>query len=208
MENFSSLAEKSISFLGDSITAFNIYQYQVQDLINAKTIYNYGVPGSTISGSDEISFINRASQVTPDSDIVFVFGGTNDFHYNRPLGQMSDAVSAETFYAGVKLLIQSLQKQCPKSAIIFATPLQRTMEAENGHDGINALGYELKQYVEALLQVCQNNSIPVIDLFHNSRITVANACDYLSDGLHPNDTGLTILAEDIAQGLSDLYAKQ
>ena len=208
MKTTSSLAGKNISFLGDSITAFNIYQYRVQELIKAETINNYGVPGSTISGNDEISFIKRVSQIDPASDIVFVFGGTNDFHYSLPLGQILDFPSPDSYYAAIKLLIQLLKQQCPKADIVFATPLQRTMEAENGNNGLNVLGNELKQYVDALLEVCQSNNVPVIDLYHNSRITVSNACDYLSDGLHPNDTGLTILAEDIAQGLNNLYAEQ
>lgn len=199
------LSGKTISFLGDSITAFHVYQYQVQELVHAAAVNNYGVPGSAIGSSDETSFTARASQIAPESDLVFVFGATNDFHYNIPLGQMSDAAASGSFFAGTKLLIELLKKQCPKADLIFATPLQRVMEAENGHDGINALGLELKQYVGAMLEVCEACGVPVVDLFHHSRITVSTAAAYLSDGLHPNEIGLSVLAEDIAEGLNAIY---
>ena len=93
MCNTLSLSKDTISFLGDSITAFNIYQYQVQKLVKAKSINSYGVPGSTISGNAQESFINRVSQIDPASDLVFVFGGVNDFYFSMPLGQMSDLSS-------------------------------------------------------------------------------------------------------------------
>lgn len=207
MCNTVSLSKDTISFLGDSITAFNIYQYQVQKLVKAKSINSYGVPGSTISGNAQESFINRVSQIDSASDLVFIFGGVNDFYFSMPLGQMSDLPSCDSFYAGVKLLIQLIKEQCIKATVVFATPLQCTIEAENGHDGRNLHGYGLEQYVQAILEVCQNEHVPVIDLFHGSRLTATNASEYLSDGVHPNERGLTILAQDIAQGLIGIYAE-
>lgn len=193
-----------ISFFGDSITAFDIYQRQVQTLLNAKEIHSCGVPGSTISGAGNDTFLARAGQLAPESELVFVFGGVNDFYYGLPLGLPDDEPSSASFCGSVRLLTQLVREQCPKAAVVFATPLQCTVEAENGHDGINLRGHTLEQYAEAILTVCRSEGVPVIDLYHDGSITAANAARYLSDGVHPNAEGMTVLAWDIAKGLKKL----
>ena len=208
MSHTFSLSEATISILGDSITAFNVYQPQLQELVKAKAINTYGVPGSTMSGAAENSFLARVQQIEPASDLVFVFGGVNDFYFSVPLGQVSDSPSCDTFYAGVRLLIWLIRERCPQAALVFATPLQCTVEAENGHDGKNLHGHSLKQYAQAILEVCQSEHVPVIDLHGCSKLTAANASEYLSDGVHPNEQGMAVLAQDIARGLDELLPRQ
>lgn len=198
-----SWAGKKVAFLGDSITEFNNYQYKVQDILGFETVYNHGKTGTAITGSESWSFTNRAESIEEDADVIFVFGGTNDYHYSKKLGDDNGRANTYTFYGAVRTLCDRLTTAYPKAHIVFATPLKRVMEAEQGSEGVNKEGCTLEDYAEAIKTVCSAyENISVIDLYNESAIGIDNAPEYLYDGLHPNESGFAVLAQDIAESLN------
>ena len=192
---------KTLAFLGDSITEMAGYQGRVKRLLGAKKIDTYAVGGTTISGRNQ-SFTVRAPEIEADADLIFVLGGTNDFHINTPIGAITDQANTETFYGAVRLLCEILTEQHPDAVIVFATPLQRTNPADQGVDGKNRQGLKLSAYADAIIHVCAEFEIPVLDFYNTSAITEETSQQYLFDGLHPNTDGFIVMAKEIAAYLS------
>ena len=191
---------KKIAFLGDSITELNGFQATVKELLQADTIYSYGKSGTTIGG-DNLSFTNSMSQVADDADLIFVFGGTNDFHISWPLGSMDSRVNKNSFYGATRMICEYFQENYSEAVIVFITPLQRTLPPMSGEGTKNARGFELVDYVDAIIEVCKVYEIPVLDLYETSAITVETAEQYLYDGIHPNAEGFAVLANEMVSYL-------
>ena len=200
---------KTIAFLGDSITAFakHVNKYA---LLTGSTALNYGVGGTRITStslSDTTSFIARYSSMS-DADMVIVFGGTNDFGTGTPaFGLFSDRV-VTTYYGALHLLCQGLLTKYPRKPIIFMTPIHRVSEYDvNFAPTTNTwTAKTLKEYVQAIKDVCAFYSIPVLDSYSESGLDVTiNGTYYFADGLHPTDFGGYKLASYMYPKLELIY---
>ena len=196
---------KVISAIGDSITdGFgssdgNGYLMELSDILNLKRINNYGVASTAIGGTDDTAFVNRFlneslstyQEIDSETDLIFIFGGHNDFETQGNLGDTTN----ETLYGSLYLLYNGLKEKYPSATIVFATPLQRA--EEGGNNFMRGVARIIKDY-------CDTNNIPVIDLYNESGITIENSSTYLMDGVHPNDEGYTLVANAIANFLLNL----
>ncbi len=216
------LEGKKINFLGDSITqgigveeSCNFYVNRIAERYGA-VCRNYGISGTRIARqktpsedpSHDLYFGSRVEGMDPDADIIFVFGGTNDFgHGDAPLGTMDDR-TLDTFYGGLHLLYQQLMTKYPGKVIVIATPLHRTNEDNVRGDGNKAEDVApLKTYAEIIREVAEYYSLPVLDLFRVSGLqpkVQAHLEMFVPDGLHPNDAGHAILADRIGAFLESI----
>ncbi len=210
------LQNKKVGFLGDSITfgvgtsnAENNYKGSCFPDLFAKLsgakAYNYGVSGTRIAKQSVPipyepkagHYILRVDTMEPELDVVVVFGGTNDFgHGDAPLGNFSDR-GDDTFYGALHSLIVALINRYPRATIVFLTPLHRDGEFKL----INSMGLRrepLIRYIEAIREVAEYYSVPVLDLYKNSgmqpSVDVIREI-YLPDGLHPSDAGAKKIAD-------------
>lgn len=218
------LKGKKINFIGDSITEGarvenpeNIYTNILKRELGLAEARNYGIGGSRIARirkpeglpSDE-DFNMRAERMDPDFDVVVVFGGTNDFgHGVIPLGEMGDS-DPYTFYGALKTLCLYLIKSYPHKQIVFMTPLHRLNEEldynKRKEEG-NPNARPLSDFVNAIREVCELFSIPVLDMFKESGMParVWAWCEgHMPDGLHPNDNGQKIIANKLKKFLENL----
>jgi len=202
------LKGKKIAFLGDSITEgvgvsslARVYWNLVGQRTGAE-VYGYGIGGTRITPNhlegynayiDANWFGTRVEKMIPDADIVVVFGGTNDFgHGDAPMGTVKDRTN-DTFYGACHMLMQQLINRYPYAQLIVMTPLHRIGEEMMPFNeaGIRRAGI-LKNYVDAIRDVAEFYSVPVVDLFAESglqpRVKILREL-YMPDGLHPNDLG-------------------
>ena len=140
------------------------------------------------------------------SDIIVVFGGTNDFgHGDAPLGTFEDN-TPNTFYGAMHVLCCDLISKFPNSEIIFMTPLHRIGEDFLVNE--RALPrVALSNYVDAIIEVCRYYSLPVLDLFSTSGIQPAIPVikeKYMPDGLHPSDAGARRIADRLVAFLKKM----
>ena len=132
-----------------------------------------------------------------NADLIVVFGGTNDYgHGDAAMGAFFDR-SEYTFYGAVHSLINKLSNKYPEARLVFMTPLHRDNEDApfNSH-GVRV--HPLKDYVNAIREVCEFYSVPVLDLYKDSGMQPAIAVHrslYMPDGLHPSDKGAVRIAE-------------
>lgn len=188
------------NFLGDSITEgcgvadmeHNIFWQRLGEECELAAYRGYGIGGTRIAIQHTESenpvwdqhFISRVDEMDPEADLIVVFGGTNDFgHGDAPIGMMNDR-SPYTFYGACHVLIKKLLTRYPDAQIVFMTPLHRTFE-ESGER-------RLKDFVNAIREVTEFYSIPVLDLYATSGLQPQVPVimeKFCPDGLHPNDAG-------------------
>ena len=209
------LKNKKITFLGDSITEScgaskkeNGFVYRIKEKTGAE-IKELGIGGTRIAYKFIPSLDNliydkfyetRIDEIPCDSEMIVVFGGTNDYgHGDAPLGIMGDT-TIFTFYGAVYSLIKKLKYAFPNSRIVFATPIHREFE----HDR----GLNLVDYVNAIKEVCASLNVPVMDMYNLYKVNPEKEEDkikYAPDGLHPNDLGHDLLSDCFIENLEKFF---
>ena len=202
------LEGKVISCLGDSITQGVgnndvSWAHYLADMLPVKRINNYGIAGTRITkgpGWDQ-PFVDRYDKMDPESDIIIVFGGINDCNHALPLGTV-DSYDVETFYGALNTICDGLQKKYPLADIMFITPMKASgFKGYRNWKVRSENGLCLLDYRKAIMDVCENHSIPVLDLFSESGFTpdIPEIQKLLlPDGLHPSKEGYLKMARKIA----------
>lgn len=209
-----------IAFLGDSITEGvgasthdKIYHQVLKERAGLKATVNYGISGTRIARqsipSDEPSFdkhfVTRVEDMESDSDVVVVFGGTNDYgHGDAAFGKFEDRCD-DTFYGALHMLMQKLIGKYPEKPIVFMTPLHRVGELIPSvkRDRVCLLS----DYVRAICEVAEYYSVPVLNLYAVSGMSPNVEVQqqlYFPDGLHPSDKGHERIAEKLEHFLKAL----
>lgn len=200
-----------IIFLGDSITAGagagtveNMYTAQIEKLTGAEVL-NYGVGGTRIARQTKPSadpsfdkdFLQRAQTMEKEADLVFVFGGTNDYgHGDAPIGAITDE-TPYTFCGALNLLIDYLSGVYGVEKVWFILPVHRKNEDDpHGEFGCKKIAAgSLSDYINAEISVLDNRGVEYLDL---RDVIPADKLDELTaDGVHPDATGHKLLAEAI-----------
>jgi lysophospholipase L1-like esterase len=104
---------------------------------------------------------------------------------------MGDAPSAGTFYGDILNAIQRISAANVTARLIFLSPyrLARSTDTQNNN------------VLKALKDVCGLYGIPVIDQLNDSSISTLTAATYLTDGVHPNQTGFDRITAHINRKL-------
>ena len=180
--------------LGDSISAGyytdKTFYTVAKDILHMSEFVNYGISGNCIGGNGTTPMSTRYTEMRDDLDIIIVAGGVNDMGLNVTLGNISDT-TASTFYGALKVLCEGLLNKYPKSTIIFFTPAQ-VGKPINFYGEPNAQGYSVKDYRDAILEVCSLYPVYVYDNYTMSGIYPKNNTNrniYTKDGLHWNTAG-------------------
>ena len=200
-----------INFLGDSITegccATGNFGYVeiLGERYGLAAARNYGIGGTRMARQRipsaesrfDLDFCGRFRDMDPDADVIFVFGGTNDHgHGDAPLGTGSDR-TPDTFIGACHYLFAGLREAFPKAKIVVATPLHRAEESR-------ADGVTLEDYVNHIRRIAAEHNLPLLDLYESSAINWDTLDRLTTDGLHPNDEGHSILADEIGEFLQGL----
>ncbi len=185
----------SISFLGDSITVGYYSSYSYADLVcddMGAVGYNYGISGNTLASDEGNGMVDRYGKMH-SSDVIVVYGGSNDFYDDVVLGSIT-SWNNEEFYGALRNLCSGLKAQYPNAHIVFMTPLHgEFLGMSTSND--NGAGSTMALYVRAIKNVCADYDIPVLDLYDGFAINGDNYEEYTSDGLHPNEKGHKKIAE-------------
>lgn len=225
-----------IGFLGDSITYNGQYVSEVTKQLGCVPV-NYGVSSSTIAKLNSpvewpAPFVDRYGSMDNDLRALVVFGGVNDFQLGVPMGEFnkynSNGSLDNTFYGAMHTLCRGLKGKYPYIPIVFVTPMHMRFDDPNwtrcdytlnredtlvenvywtpGAAGQEAGGH-LKDYVNAIKEVCAFYSLPVIDMYAQSTINALLDIDMNNktlDGTHPNDYGGHIIGDIISKELLKL----
>ncbi len=218
------LKGKKISFLGDSITegvgveniADNRYDNVIKRTCGLCEVCNYGISGTRLAHQSaasekprfDLCFCGRAYDLDPESDIIVVFGGTNDYgHGDAPFGEMKDK-TPDTFTGAVDFLMTLLKTEYSGKQIVFMTPARRAGDkAVSEHPSKRPDARELYAYVDVIVKKGCEHGIPVLNLYENLGIDPnidAEMEKYTADGLHFNDLGHSMIAERLIDFLKQI----
>ena len=215
-------ASKKITCVGDSITAGSgttrTYWSILNETLHPESMTGMGVAGSCVSvksdyGTSNSPLIRRYSSI-PESDIITIYMGTNDYGHETPMGTAEDTEDI-SFYGALDVIITGIQKAHPDAKLVWITPTHRygfgtskLLGTAFTYDYLpNGRGYSLNDYVDAIKEVCQKYDVPVIDLFTLSGMDPSLSevrRQYMPDGLHPNSSGHEKIATIIAKALNNI----
>ena len=186
----------------------NTWWMRVINTLGASLGINESWRGTRVSGTGDSAFNNqtRISHLggngTPD--LILVFGGTNDAGNDVTLGtfnggnysdydtaQKIAALPVTTFADAYKAMLIRLMYTYPTSEIVCILPTFTTSYYEIS---------DLDNYVEVIKEACDFFGIKWIDV-RVSGITIFNKDSYLVDGIHPNATGMSLLADKVYKHL-------
>lgn len=215
-ERFSSY---KVIFAGDSITEKNSratinWVDCVTTWLNITSYTNEAVGGTGIirSNGDSPCMLDRVDNWVKNANLILIMGNMNDYSGHllneNTLGVFGDT-SLETEYGVVNTFLQKVMNKYPLAKIgwIISTPREYQNDAGLPSGYLYGKNSVFENASNAIKEVCENYSIPVLDLFHNSNLhpwNDENRKEYFStssytsgDGVHPNDKGQKIIAYKI-----------
>jgi len=183
----SKLTGKTLVALGDSL----FYGHKLgQELTwlhllgekHGMTVYNHGINSNTVAYVEGRSEpMCRRYKDMEDADYVVVLGGANDRNQNVPMGPF-DSHDDKTFHGALRVLIEGLIEKYPKARILFMTNYNRRPE--------NDIGLSDRDYVDAMLAVTAEYSIPCFDNYRCCGISFQNPAHsaWMDEGVVRNGT--------------------
>ncbi|MBW5474267.1 SGNH/GDSL hydrolase family protein [Enterococcus gallinarum] len=221
---------KKISFLGDSITTYagyiptgNVAFYPSSGAIKdvnltwwkklidkssgkLELLVNNSWSGSrvTTTGGTDSAGITRAELLdsqTDNPDIIIVYMGVNDFNNNVPIGTF-DGTSAlpnvtTTFGEAYGILLNKVVNKYPTAKVYCATI---PINSRGPYPRTNANGDTLASYNDRIRKIGESFGADILD-FAKAGFNHVSAANFTSDGLHPNESGMTIMFDKARKAL-------
>lgn len=197
--------------IGDSITYLNDHQDETGNRITKgyMTLISEKFPRVSYinKGYNGWTSINIADKIEtlelPEAEVYSVFLGTNDWWQGKDLGTISDyelKTGTKTVYGAFRVITDKLKQLNKKAKIILITPMQRGDFVYINNQKNNAFGsykakngQNLEEFANAISAIGKLEKIPVVDLYHDSGMTVENMVNFkkLKDPATGNYTNFT-----------------
>lgn len=186
--------------VGDSLTEKNSrttknYHDYIGDATGINVI-NMGLSGTGYANgaSSNNAFYQRISNVPTNADVVTIFGSGNDMSSGLGLGTPTDT-GTETLCGCINTTIDNLIAIMPAVSLGIVSPTPWVGSSPANADG------GMAKYCAAMKTICENRSIPFLDLFHCSNLRPwteeGRAACYTKDdgnGVHPDEKGHALIA--------------
>ncbi|MBD5511174.1 MAG: SGNH/GDSL hydrolase family protein [Lachnospiraceae bacterium] len=208
-----------INFIGDSITeGFGgsqdadgrqiSYVNYVQEALQFGEVCNHGRGSATIapySDNDERAIGAHEDEFFgSEYEIAVFYAGVNDFLAGPEVKDFGvlDNGTTEGYCGELQRIVNVMKTKCPNTLFFFVTAYPTFAQASLHVKYINFEGIPtLDDYMNPIRIVAQRNGYPVIDIYNTGLMDTHDADtaeNFLSDWIHPNDTGYRILGDHIA----------
>lgn len=213
-------SDVKITILGDSITAATnldeeeqlkyAYPVLLEEILGCKEVVNLGKGGSAISRVGHYPMVERWENIPKDSDIIIVFGGTNDclfenkwefghIEYDLRMNEKTFCGDLDEMASGMKYVYKDHNEGKEVKFLYINPPSTILNDSVYAMDTGNMV--HQKTFAEAINTIVPPYGFEVIDLYNNN---ILNSHDkdvnaqFVPDGVHCSPEGYRILAEHIA----------
>ena len=187
----------SIGTEGESYATYAAYGGTMADLLKYENYINVSVSGGSLRDYADKT-VGFSGLTTPLADLYIVTLGTNDFGYNRTIGDIADVhPTDDTTFGDLDGIVTDILSVNANAKIAFITPLPRATQ-----DTENVVNNTLWDYNNAIIEFARENGYPVLDLLSLSQFqpwinTISttwteNSSGTPGDGLHPIDASQNI----------------
>lgn len=188
---------------------------------------NHGLSGRMIASNSTNagkSFIEEASKINADVDVITVMGGINDFANGIRLGKFvtpatdkaigENVYAKDTFYGALQSTYETLLKNHADKLIVVINMLNGnngTVGVNGAKNGAQLLGYAtveegMEAYREAIRMCANYYNLPCLEL--QDKVSFNSLDDAkltnIPDLLHPNQVGHNEMADVIAKFINSL----
>lgn len=152
-------------------------------------VYNMGIPGEVSTRMLVRVELELRMRIEQEENNLVIFAiGTNDSCPNNWMTK--EQTPPEAFKQAIISMVTIAQKQNCKVACVGLIPVNPAKSK-----GLLFTNEEVKKYDGFIAEVCQEMSIPKLDLF--DELMQQNFPELLVDAAHPNNEGHNIMAEKI-----------
>lgn len=217
-------SDVKITIMGDSLTAgtnlseeempkYN-WPTQLQEILGCKEVVNLGIGGSTVSRCIEhFSMCDRWNEISPDSDIIIIMGGSNDmlFEDKWQFGELEyeRRMTNGTFCGDLDEMLGNMKwkfrdhNDVNYCKLIYINPPSTILnDAVYAVDPGNMVAQS--SFAEAINVIAPTYGFEVIDMYNNNILNSHDAdinAQFVYDGIHCNKEGYKIIAEHVASQL-------
>lgn len=172
--------------------------------------YNYGVGGTHIAHTDNgEGMVDRIEQLG-GSDIISIFGGTNDCLASEPIGTVDDGDLthfAPAFDACLKKAINLSSYSIPNPIVFVITPPKSQFLMTP-----NKLGLTIEDYANCEKKIAAKYGVPVLDLTDTFQFTSYLANDdfkkkWMPDQAHPTVAGYDEIGKRVVSFIGQLMPR-
>lgn len=136
---------------------------------------------------------------------IIIEQGANDYLVGMPIEDESDKYSVNSFAGALRTVLKNIKAGAPNAKLIILTPIyQKTFDDLPDCHSYSFGGGTLDEYVEKEIEIAEEYGVYVIDNFHEVDINISNYKNYLPGGLHPNEAGNELIANNIVKHLEEL----
>jgi len=214
-------SDMKIAILGDSLTAASnlddaeAAQYSIpavlKEILGAKEVYNLGIGGSTISRcSTSYPMVDRWSSIPKDTDIIIVFGSTNDalfenkwdfgnIEYEKRMTKGTFCGDLDEMLGAIKYTYREHNKDSYVKFLIVNPPSTVLNDAVYNTDPGNMV--HQGQFALAINEIAPAYGFEVIDMYNNNFMNTHDRQvneEFMPDGVHGNVEGYRMMAEHLA----------
>ena len=176
--------------LADKYGCINTNNAATGGTLASGTTYGDGTPRHYIAN-------NVVDTVNKQYDYMILSGGFNDYGNNVPIGTLSNAnfaftnpVTTNNVIGALESMFRHILQNYPTTKVFYLI----THKVNRSTTEPNTIGKTMQDYVNAIKSVCERYSIPVINIWEESRMltvydNIANTYTNSSDRVHPNELG-------------------
>lgn len=157
----------------------------------------------SVKGSNSNAVV-RSELLGSNPDVIILYMGVNDFCFEAPLGTYTgDTVipnNKSTFSSAFAMTLNNMMTAYPRAEIWCCTIPQCNANGNTNPPEINNAGVSLREFNNCIKNLSLAFGAKVLD-FASCGQTFKNLNIYLTDGVHPNAQGMSLLAN---QGIRQL----
>lgn len=191
--------ENALWVLGDSIMTEDFTGTMVADIAKESgyTLFRDTISGSTVAPASSIGIVDHIDSgmyannfaAFGEPKVIVIQRGTNDVYWSGQAGnplQLGDVNSRDktTTYGAIRYTLDYFTNLYPEARIIWSSAFYRT-DVDDAR---------MRAYNSNLKTICaEYDNVEVFDLYEKTGFNESNAVQYLTDGIHPSNSGKAVL---------------